>query len=90
LTFSMILFWFAMTLFCYAIISFRFVISLAIFSRSVLFPSRLDKTETLAVGKGDNLLCVDCGAFILIFNDCWALSTFVFNFLVRSFDSAAS
>jgi len=71
------LFWFVITLLCCVIISFRFVMSLAISSRLVLLPSCLGETEKLAVGNGGNLFCVDCGAINHVFNDCWALSTFV-------------
>jgi len=83
------LFWFVMTLLCCVIISFRFVMSLAISSRLVLLPLRLGETETLAVGNGGNLFCVDRGAIVCVFSDCWAFSTFALGFLVRPLGGAA-
>ena len=71
-----------MTLLYYIIISFKFVISLAISSRLVILPSRLGEMETLAVRNGGNPFCVDRGVIIYIFSDCWASSTFVLGFLI--------
>ena len=76
-----------MTLLCCVIIFFKFVIRLAISSRSVLLPSRLG--ETLAVGNGGNPFCVDRCAIVRVFSDCWASSTFALGFLVRPFGGAA-
>jgi hypothetical protein len=85
----MMLFWFVMTLLCCVIISFRFVISLAISSRLVILPSRLGETETLTVGNGGNLFCVNRGAIVHVFSDCWASSTFALGFLIRPLGRAA-
>ena len=58
------------TLLCYVIISFRFVISLAISSRLMLLPLCLGEIETLVIGNGGNLFCVDCGVIVCVFSDC--------------------
>jgi hypothetical protein len=81
------LFWFVMTLLYCVIISSRPVTSLAIPPRLVLLPSR--SGETLAVGNGGNPFCVDRGAIVRVFSDCWASSTFALGFLVRPFGGAA-
>ena len=63
--------------------------SLAISSKLVLLPSRSGETETLAVGNGGNPFCVDRGAIVHVFSDCWASSTFALGFLVRPLGGAA-
>ena len=59
-----------MTLLYYVIISFRFVMSLAISSRLVLLPSHSGETETLAVGNRGNPFYINRGAIVRIFSDC--------------------
>ena len=53
-------------------------------------PSRSGETETLAVGNGGNPFCVDRGAIVRVFSDCWASSTFALGFLIRPLGEAAS
>jgi len=63
--------------------------SLTIFFRLMLLPSHSGKTETLAVGNRGNPFCVDRGAIVRVFSDCWASSTFALGFLVRPLSEAA-
>ena len=65
------------------------MISLIIFSKLVLLPLYLGKTETLAVGNGGSLFCVNCGAIVRFFSDYWASSTFALGFLVHPLSGAA-
>ena len=73
----------------YIIISFKFIISLTISSKLVIFSSHLGKMETLTVGNGGNPFCVNYGAIIYIFSDCWASSIFTLSFLIYPLSRAA-
>ena len=61
------LFWFIITLLCYIIISFRFVISLIISSKLVFLLLYLGKIETLIV---ENRGCDGAGAYHLDAGTC--------------------
>ena len=79
-----------MTLFCCAMVSFRFAISLATSFRLVFLLLRSGETETLAVGNGGSSFRVGRGAVVVVcvLSDCWVSITFALDFLRRPFDGA--
>ena len=63
--------------------------SFTISSKLVLLPLHSGETEMLAVKNGGNQFCVNCGAIVCVFSNCWASSTFTLGFLIHFFGGAA-
>lgn len=62
----MMLLWLVITLFCCAMVSFRFAIGAATSLRLVFLLSRSGKTETLAVGNGGSSFRVGRSTVVIV------------------------